>query len=76
MSCNVKPLNAQTNSVPIGVEFGEDTYQKNFASGVDHHFLLFTSAKAEGHQDVTVYFKKVAKEFKGKVRIDDLLKII
>jgi len=57
----------KTNSVPIGAEFVEDTYQKNFASGVNHHLLLFISGRAERHQDLTTYFKTVAKEFKGKM---------
>jgi len=55
------------NSVPIGAEFNEANYQKVFGSGVTNHLLLFTAAKAEGHQELTAYFKKVAKEFKGKV---------
>ena len=58
---------AQENSVPIGAEFNEANYQKVFGSGVTNHLLLFTAAKAEGHQELTAYFKKVAKEFKGKV---------
>lgn len=56
----------KTNSVPIGGEFGEGTYEKNFASGIQHHLLLFISSKAADHQETTSYFKKVAKEFKGK----------
>ena len=57
----------QANSVPIGAEFGEGTYEKNFASGVNHHLLLFISPKAEDHKETTATFKNVAKEFKGKV---------
>jgi len=55
------------NSAPIGAEFGENTYQKNFASGINYHLLLFVSSKAEGHQDVVAYFKSVAKDNKGKM---------
>jgi len=56
----------KANSVPIGAEFGEGTYEKNFASGVNHHLLLFISSKAEDHKETTATFKNVAKDFKGK----------
>merc|ERR1711942_103121 len=59
-------LFVKSNSVPIGAEFGESTYEKNFGSGVNHHLLLFISSKAEDHSETTLTFKKVAKEFKGK----------
>jgi len=56
----------KANAVPIGAEFGEGTYEKNFASGVKHHLLLFISSKADDHKETTATFKNVAKDFKGK----------
>ena len=59
----------QKNWVPVGAEFGENTYEKNFGMGIKHHMLLFISSKADNHKDTTAYFKKLGKEFKGQVRI-------
>jgi len=54
------------NWVPVGAEFGENTYEKNFGMGIKHHMLLFISSKADNHKDTTAYFKKLGKEFKGQ----------
>jgi len=54
------------NWVPVGAEFGEDIYDKNFGMGINHHMLLFISSKAADHQETTTYFKKLGREFKGK----------
>lgn len=54
------------NRLPLVVEFSDETAPMIFGGEVKSHFLVFSSADAEGHADVMSTFRKVSKSFAGK----------
>jgi len=56
-----------TNSLPLIVDFNQDTAQKIFSSGAKGHFMVFGSAKDEEHTNRMDLVRKLAKENKGEL---------
>jgi protein disulfide-isomerase A1 len=56
-----------SNSLPLVVEFSQETAQKIFGGEIKAHNLLFLSRKSSEYETMVNEFKSVAKEFKGKV---------
>merc|ERR1712020_738275 len=54
-------------SLPLVVDFNHETAQKNFSGEVKSHFLLFSSAKADDHEDKLTIMREQAKKNKGKM---------
>ncbi|KAG8178004.1 hypothetical protein JTE90_004485 [Oedothorax gibbosus] len=57
----------KSNSLPLVVEFSHTTAQKIFGGEIKVHNLLFASKSMDGYESKIDSFRKVAKEFKGKV---------
>ncbi|GFX23191.1 protein disulfide-isomerase [Trichonephila clavipes] len=57
----------KSNSLPLVVEFSHETAQKIFGGDIKAHNLLFISKEASDYESKVEVFRKVAKEFKGKV---------
>merc|ERR1711902_451058 len=49
-------------SLPLVVDFNHETAQKIFSGEVKSHFLLFSSAKADDHEDKLTIMKEQAKK--------------
>jgi len=56
-----------SNSLPVVVDFNQKTAQKIFSSGVPAHFMIFSSAKEEGHLERIEIARTVAKDHKGEL---------
>merc|ERR1711997_679141 len=56
-----------SESLPLVVDFNHETAQKIFSGEVKSHFLLFSSAKADDHEDKLSIMKDRAKKNKGKM---------
>merc|ERR1712066_653875 len=56
-----------SESLPLVVDFNHETAQKIFSGEVKSHFLLFSSAKADDHEDKLSIMKDQAKKNKGKM---------
>merc|ERR1712018_73274 len=54
-------------SLPLVVDFNHETAQKIFSGEVKSHFLLFSSAKADDHEDKLEKMRAMAKSSKGKM---------
>merc|ERR1712172_466451 len=54
-------------SLPLVVDFNHETAQKIFSGEVKSHFLLFSSAKADDHEDKLTIMREQAKKNKGKM---------
>merc|ERR1712183_1236334 len=54
-------------SLPLVVDFNQDTAQKIFSGEIKSHLLAFLSVKAESHADDVAMLKTVASENKGKM---------
>merc|ERR1711862_923559 len=59
-------LFVSTESLPLVVDFNHETAQKIFSGEVKSHFLLFSSAKAD-HEDKLTIMREQAKKNKGKM---------
>ncbi|XP_035226510.1 protein disulfide-isomerase-like isoform X1 [Stegodyphus dumicola] len=57
----------KSNSLPLVVEFSHETAQKIFGGDIKAHNLLFISKGSSDYESKIETFRKVAKEFKGKV---------
>merc|ERR1712172_118227 len=51
----------------VVVDFNHETAQKIFSGEVKSHFLLFSSAKADDHEDKLTIMREQAKKNKGKM---------
>merc|ERR1712241_1499336 len=54
-------------SLPLGVDFNQETAQKIFSGDIKSHLLAFLSAKADSHADDVAMLQSIAKENKGKM---------
>ncbi|XP_042899425.1 protein disulfide-isomerase isoform X2 [Parasteatoda tepidariorum] len=57
----------KSNSLPLVVEFNHETAQKIFGGDIKAHNLLFISKSSSDYESKLTTFRKIAKEFKGKV---------
>jgi len=57
----------KANSLPLVVDFNQQTAQKIFSSGVSGHFMIFSSAKDDDHKDRIETARKIAKDYKGEL---------
>jgi len=55
------------NSLPLVIEFNQDTAQKIFSGEIKSHLLLFVSAKGDEYNAQVEVAKEVAKENKGEL---------
>merc|ERR1712032_516794 len=55
------------NSLPLVVDFSQDTAQKIFPGDIKSHLLLFTSAAAEDHAAKAEIARGIAKDHKGQM---------
>jgi len=56
-----------SESLPLVVEFNQETAQKIFSGEIKSHLLAFLSKKAESHADDVAMIKSIATENKGKM---------
>jgi len=54
-------------SLPLVVDFNHETAQKIFSGEVKSHFLLFSSGKADDHEEKLNIMREQAKKNKGKM---------
>merc|ERR1711910_304276 len=54
-------------SLPLVIDFNHETAQKIFSGEVKSHFLMFSSAKADDHEDKLEKLRSLAKKYKGKM---------
>ena len=54
-------------SLPLVVDFNHETAQKIFSGEIKSHFLLFSSAKADDHEEKLTIMREQAKKNKGKM---------
>merc|ERR1712080_175935 len=55
------------NSLPLVVDFSQDTAQKIFSGEIKSHLLLFMSAAAEDHAAKVEIARGIAKDYKGQM---------
>ncbi|XP_002731648.1 protein disulfide-isomerase-like [Saccoglossus kowalevskii] len=55
------------NSLPLVIEFSEQTAQKIFGGDIKKHNLMFLDKEVENFQSIYDGFTEAAKDFKGKV---------
>merc|ERR1711915_635790 len=56
-----------SESLPLVVDFNHETAQKIFSGEVKSHFLMFSSAKADDHEEKLEKLRSLAKNNKGKM---------
>merc|ERR1712193_587348 len=56
-----------SESLPLVIDFNHETAQKIFSGEVKSHFLMFSSAKADDHEDKLEKMRAMAKNNKGKM---------
>merc|ERR1712038_1869344 len=56
-----------SESLPLVIDFNHETAQKIFSGEVKSHFLMFSSAKADDHEDKLEKLRAMAKSSKGKM---------
>jgi len=56
-------------SLPLVIEFSQETAQKVFGGDIKTHLLFFASKKSEKFESVKDIFKTVGQEFRGKLLI-------
>merc|ERR1712179_604044 len=54
-------------SLPLVVDFNQETAQKIFSGDIKSHLLAFLSVKADSHADDVAMLQSIAKENKGKM---------
>merc|ERR1712172_471795 len=54
-------------SLPLVVDFNQETAQKIFSGDIKSHLLAFLSVKADSHADDVGMLQSIAKENKGKM---------
>merc|ERR1712061_784856 len=54
-------------SLPLVIDFNHETAQKIFSGEVKSHFLMFSSAKADDHDDKLEKMRAMARSSKGKM---------
>jgi len=54
-------------SLPLVVDFNQETAQKIFSGDIKSHLLAFLSVKADSHADDVAMMQSIAKENKGKM---------
>merc|ERR1712013_224225 len=54
-------------SLPLVVDFNQETAQKIFSGDIKSHLLAFLSVKADSHADDVAMLQGIAKENKGKM---------
>ena len=55
------------NSLPLVVDFSQDTAQKIFSGDIKSHLLLFMSGAAEDHAAKVEIARGIAKDYKGQM---------
>merc|ERR1711899_428214 len=55
------------NSLPLVVDFSQDTAQKIFSGDIKSHLLLFMSGAAEDHAAKSDIAREIAKDYKGEM---------
>merc|ERR1712080_161904 len=55
------------NSLPLVVEFSQDTAQKIFSGDIKSHLLMFISATSEGYAAKVDIAREIAKDYKGEM---------
>ena len=55
------------NSLPLVVDFTQETAPMIFKGTIKSHLLLFVPSKHEKHEEIVEEAKKVAKDFKGEI---------
>ncbi|KAG1682621.1 Protein disulfide-isomerase [Nymphon striatum] len=55
------------NSLPLIVEFNQESAQKIFGGEIKSHHLLFAERSSEEYKKITEFYADVAKQFKGKI---------
>merc|ERR1711962_1394518 len=56
-----------SESLPLVVDFNQETAQKIFSGEIKSHFLMFSSAKADDHEEKLEKLRSLAKNNKGKM---------
>merc|ERR1712242_503583 len=56
-----------SNSLPLVVDFNQETAQKIFSGEIKSHLLMFLSKKSEDYADQHAIATKIAKDFKGQL---------
>merc|ERR1712214_271974 len=56
-----------SESLPLVIDFNHETAQKIFSGEVKSHFLMFSSAKADDHEEKLEKLRSLAKNNKGKM---------
>merc|ERR1712038_1997660 len=56
-----------SESLPLVIDFNHKTAQKIFSGEVKSHFLMFSSAKADDHEDKLSILRDMAKKNKGNM---------
>jgi len=56
-------------SLPLVVDFNNESAQKIFSGEIKSHLLMFLSASAEGHDEKLTMLKEIATENKGKILV-------
>jgi len=56
-----------SESLPLVIDFNHETAQKIFSGEVKSHFLMFSSAKADDHEDKLEKMRAMARSSKGKM---------
>jgi len=56
-----------SESLPLVIDFNHETAQKIFSGEVKSHFLMFSSAKADDHEEKLEKMRAMAKSSKGKM---------
>jgi len=56
-----------SNSLPLVVDFSQETAQKIFSGDVKSHLLMFSSAAAEDHEAKVGILRGIAKDHKGQM---------
>ncbi len=64
------------NSLPLLVDFNHETAQKIFSGEIKNHLLLFLSPKSDEYASQKETATTIAKDYKGKVRLQPVLSLV
>lgn len=67
LSVDTIKAHISANSLPLGVEFTQETAQKIFGGDAKNHLLLFVSKASSEFEKILADYKTTAATFKGKV---------